>query len=695
MYHTKYLRLQRACCTNRRAPLHWYINILYHTGGCMSDSNSPFILHSPFPIAGGQNDAIETLAAARPSKSLLVGVTGSGKTFTMANIIARQDKPVLILAPNKTLAAQLYEEFSLFFPDNKVCYFVSYYDYYQPESYLPAQDIYIPKETKINDELDRLRIEATASIINRPDTIVISSVSSIYSLGNPTDYRDLALRYHKGQNIKRADLIKQLIAIQYKRNEVSKEPGTFQVLGNTIHVLLPYQKDTLRIEMFGDTIEAFSLVGRQDHRVLMQLDSVVIFPAKHFVTPADRKEAALASIRSELEGYKHTLTNPLYRERIIKRVEHDLEMLDQVGYVSGVENYTIHFDGRKSGERPYCLFDFFPKDFLLIIDESHIAIPQLRGMYAGDKARKKALIEYGFRLPSAYDNRPLMFSEIEQFFSNTLFVSATPGDYEVQNADVVAEQIIRPTGLLDPEIAIHPRIGQMEHLVNQIRTTAKNGFRSLVMVMTKKLAEELARYLEEQKISTCYLHSDLKTPQRTELLHKLRLGVFDCLVGVNLLREGIDLPEVALVAIMDADIESFLRDKRSLIQIIGRAARNSESRVILYGDTVTRSMRAAIEETDRRRAIQQAYNEEHHITPTTVQREVTKSISNIQEAIAQASLKKKPKKAQEAQANAALSKEERMKKRLVLEQEMQKASQALRFEEAIALRAEWLALGDE
>jgi excinuclease ABC subunit B len=644
-----------------------------------------FKLHSPFIPAGSQPKAIEQLQAARPGVSTLIGVTGSGKTFTMANIIAQQNNPVLILSPNKTLAAQLYEEFSLFFPENKVCYFVSYYDYYQPESYLPAQDIYIPKETKINSEIERLRIEATASLINRNDTIVIASVSSIYSLGNPEDYRALSLSLKTGQTYKRADLIRMLLFIQYARNEIEKVPGTFQVLGNTIEVLLPYQREKLRIELFGDTIESLSWVDKMNNTPLMTLDNTIIFPAKHFVTTQEKKDTAVKSIQQELDDWAPKVHNPLYQERIRQRVSHDLEMLKEVGYCSGIENYSVHFDGRKPDEPPFCLFDFFPKNFLLIMDESHITIPQLRGMFHGDQARKKSLIDFGFRLPSAKDNRPLKFSEIERYFNDVIFVSATPGPYELEHSDTLVEQIIRPTGLLDPVVQIHPRENQMKHLVKEIKETADKGFRSLVMVMTKKLAEQLATYLEEQKIKVCYLHSELKTPKRTELLQKLRLGIFDCLVGVNLLREGIDLPEVALVAIMDADLESFLRDKRSFIQIMGRAARNTESKVVLYADKTTKSMQEAINETARRRSLQEAYNALHDITPETVKREIGKTITNLQEAIAQASAgkKKKGEKISDAEVTKNLAK---------LEKEMLEAAENLNFEKAIALREEWYAL---
>jgi excinuclease ABC subunit B len=643
----------------------------------------PFKLHAPFPLAGDQAQAIKTLGKNRPGKSTLLGVTGSGKTYTIANVIANQSKPVLILSPNKTLAAQLYEEFSLFFPENKVCYFVSYYDYYQPESYLPAQDIYIAKETQVNAEIERLRIESTASIINRPDTIVIASVSCIYSLGNPADYKALAFPLKLGETISRADLIRRLIFIQYVRNEVDKVPGTFQVYGNAIEINLPYQKEKLRIELDGSTIERLQWVNRLNNTVLTELDNVLIFPAKHFVTTQDRRDAAITSIEQELKLWTPQLQNPIYQDRIETRVRHDLEALHERGFCSGIENYSIHFDGRKTGEPPFCLFDFFD-DFLLVIDESHIAIPQLKGMYAGDRARKKTLVDFGFRLPSAYDNRPLKFEEIEKHFNDVVFVSATPGEYELSHSNTVVEQIIRPTGIVDPVIELHKRENQITHLIDEIKKTKEKGYRSLVMVMTKKLAEEMARYLQEQKIKVCYMHHDIKTPQRTELLHKLRTGVFDCLVGVNLLREGLDLPEVALVAIMDADIESFLRDKRSLIQIIGRAARNVESKVILYGDTVSGSMKAAIDETNRRRAIQENHNEKHGITPKNVQREVTKSISPLQKAIAAAS-KATPK-------TKPLTEEQLTKKIAQLEAEMDKAAEAFDFERAIQLRDEWFEL---
>ncbi len=646
-----------------------------------------FKLHTPFAPAGSQPEAIKKLVNARPGISTLVGVTGSGKTYTMANVIAAQDKPVLVLAPNKTLAAQLYEEFSLFFPENKVCYYVSYYDYYQPESYLPAQDIYVPKETKVNSEIERLRIEATASLMHRKDVIIIGSVSCIYSLGNPEEYRKLALPLTIGQKISRTDLIRKLIYIQYERNEMDRRPGTIQVMGNSIEVNVPYQKEKLRIELFGDQIEAMYWVTKLNNKVVQEADHTIVFPAKHFVTTEQQFKAGMNSIAAELQEWAPTLTNPIYKERIEKRVAHDLEMLAEVGYCSGIENYSVHFDGRQSGQKPYTLLDFFGDDFLMIVDESHMALPQLRGMYAGDHARKKSLIEFGFRLPTAFDNRPLKFEEIEEYFKDVIFVSATPGEYEMKQSQSIVEQIIRPTGLVDPSIEVRPRIGQIDDLVREIKETTQKGYRSLVIVLTKKLAEDMARYLEERQIKVCYLHSELKTPQRTELLQKLRLGIFDCLVGVNLLREGIDLPELALVAIMDADIESFLRDRRSLIQIIGRAARNTESKVLMYADKVTQSMQEAINETNRRRQLQQTFNEKHNITPVSVKREVTKSITDLQKAIAQAS--KQSAKKKKVLPETPVEIEARLAE---IEIEMSKAAEALDFEHAIALREEWFVL---
>jgi len=661
----------------------------------MSSETKKFHLIAPYDPAGSQPRAIAELVEQRPGVSTLLGVTGSGKTFTLANVIAQEQRQVLVLSPNKTLAAQLYEEFTHFFPHNKVCYFVSYYDYYQPESYLPAQDIYIPKETKINSEIERLRVEATASLVNRRDVIVIASVSAIYSLGNPEDYRSLTLRLKVGEPYTRAALIAALVAIQYQRNDTERASGMFQVLGSAIIIWLPYIQDSIRIELYGDTIERIEFVERGNYRVLRSVDSILIFPAKHFVTTPAQLDAAIGLIKKDLAAALEAQENELYRERLRARVGHDITMLKNTGYCSGIENYSRYFEGRQPGEKPYCLFDFFDKDFLLVLDESHIAIPQLSAMYNGDRSRKTALIEYGFRLPSAYDNRPLQFSEIEQYFNDVIFVSATPGAYELRKTkeagSAVVEQVVRPTGIVDPEICVQPREGQLDDLLARIRATTEAGYRTLVTVLTKKMAEEMAEYLEAQRIKVCYLHSDIKTPERTELLLKLRRGVFDCLVGINLLREGLDLPEVALVAIMDADIEGFLRDERSLMQTIGRAARNTRSVVVLYADKVTKSMAAAMQETERRRAMQLQYNADNGIIPRTVEREVSDALSSIQQSIADASAhnKKKKEKAARAPRKGTREFDAYVAK---LQEEMQQAAAEQDFEKAIEIRDRLLGL---
>lgn len=645
---------------------------------------SKFTLHAPFSPMGDQPEAIKELVKTENSIRTLMGVTGSGKTFTIANVIKEQSKPVIILSPNKTLAGQLYEEFSLFFPENKVCYFVSYYDYYKPESYIPSQDLYFQKETKINEEIERLRIEATASVINRSDTIIITSVSCIYSLGNPKDFKELALSLSINLKMKQRDVIKKLLSIQYIRNDIEKISGTFAVFFEAIEIVLPYQRDRLRIEFFGDAIERLSWVQRESNKETMTLDNTIVFPARHFVTTDEKKKDAIVSIQKELDEWSPKLENLLYRDRITKRVSHDIELIKHTGMCQGIENYSSHFEKRPHGIPPYTLFNYFD-DFLFIIDESHLSIPQLRAMYVGDQSRKQVLVDFGFRLPSAKDNRPLIFEETEAFFKDVIFVSATPGEYELTHSAKVAEQIIRPTGIPDPIIEIRGRINQLENIKKEIDQTTKSGSRTLITVLTKKLAEELADYFENKGIKICYLHHDLKTPQRTDILHKLRIGEFDCLVGINLLREGLDLPEVALVVIMDADIEGFLRDKRSLIQTVGRAARNANSKVIMYADKITKSMQLAIEETERRRVIQLEYNKKNSIKVESTKRSVVKSITPLSQLKEKLKTEPLPKK--------------RIKNRekylLYLEKEMEKAAEELNFEKAIELRKEWLALKEE
>jgi excinuclease ABC subunit B len=646
-----------------------------------------FKLHPPFPPAGDQQQAIDSLVQARPGKSTLLGVTGSGKTYTIAQVIAKQDRPVIVLAPNKTLAAQLYEEFVQFFPENRVCYFVSYYDYYQPESYVPAQDKYTPKEAKINKEIERLRVETAASLVTRNDTIVIASVSSIYSLGDPTDFKTAAVSVSVGQQISRDSLVRQLEHIQYRRTELERGPGSLHERDDWLEITVPYAQERLQIVFEQDRVQRIELRRRHDDSLVETQTATLIFPARHFVMSEDKRKRAIISIREELEQWLPKLSEQHYRDRLQSRVERDIELLEKHGYCPGIENYSIHFDGRPWGNPPFCLLDFF-EDPLIVIDESHLMLPQLQGMYAGDRIRKKNLVEFGFRLPSAYENRPLRFEETERYFRDVIFVSATPGRYEVENSSHIVEQVVRPTGLIDPEITIRSREQQLDTLVAEIEGTRQRGYRTLVTVLTKKMAEDLALYLEQKHIKVCYLHSDLKTPQRTEILHKLRAGVFDCVVGVNLLREGLDLPEVALVAIMDADIEGFLRDKRSLIQTIGRAARNIDAKVVLYADKMTESMRNAIDETDRRRAIQKGHNTAHGIIPRTVVRTVTKSISPLQQAIARASKVVPIKK----RALLSMSTTELDQRIAELQTSMQEAAEHHDYDVAIHLRDEWFIL---
>ena len=585
-----------------------------------------FRLKADYRPKGSQPEAISALTRGvldGKQFQTLLGVTGSGKTFTIANVIQNLQRPTLVLAHNKTLAGQLYNEFKEFFPDNHVEYFISYYDYYQPESYIPKKDQYIEKDASINPKIEMMRLAATASLLSHRDTIVVASVSCIYSIGNPENFQNMGFELRTGQRISRRELIEKLIDILFERNDTELMPGRFRVKGDTIDIIPGYFTDIIRIELFGDEIDRIAEIEKATGRVKEKLDYFYVYPARHFVTPKEEIDAAITSIRDELETVLGSgKLDDLGAHRLRQRTEYDIEMIEETGSCKGIENYSRHFDKRNTGERPFCLLDYFPDDFLLVIDESHQSLPQVRGMYNGDHARKIPLVEYGFRLPSAFDNRPLMFSEFEQFMHQTIFVSATPGEYELEHSGETVEQIIRPTGLVDPAVEVRPIQGQTEDLMREIRATIERGDRALVTTLTKKLAEELSEYLAANGIKTRYLHSDIKTLERTELIRQLRLGMFDVLVGINLLREGLDIPEVGFIGILDADKEGFLRNTRSLIQIIGRAARNAESHVVLYADVMTDSIKAALAETARRRALQLAFNAEHGIVPQTIRKPI-------------------------------------------------------------------------
>jgi excinuclease ABC subunit B len=587
-----------------------------------------FRISADFEPTGDQPQAIEKLVEgiwAGHRFQTLVGVTGSGKTFTMANVIERVQKPTLVIAHNKTLAAQLASEFREFFPDNAVEYFVSYYDYYQPEAYIPQTDTYIEKDSSINEEIDRLRHAATQAVLERRDVIVVASVSSIYGLGSPEDYSRTILTFRQGQAYNREDVLRRLIDMQFRRNEFALERGTFRVKGDVLEVQPADEEVITRIEFFGDEVERITVVNPTTGEVLSVTDRVTIYPATHFVTPWDRMERALAEIEAEMrERVEYFLKHNRYIEaqRIEERTKYDMEMMREIGYCNGIENYSRILDGRAPGTPPHTLLDYFPEDFLLFIDESHQTVPQLHGMYNGDRSRKMTLVEYGFRLPSALDNRPLTFDEFIERVNQVVFVSATPGPYELEHSTQVVEQLIRPTGLVDPEVEVRPTEGQIDDLIEEIRARVAAGERVLVTTLTKRMAEDLSEYLLELDMKVHYLHSDINTLERMEILRDLRLGVYDVVVGINLLREGLDLPEVSLVAILDADKEGFLRSETSLIQTIGRAARNVNGKVLMYADNVTDSMRRAIDETQRRRAIQMEYNEKHGITPATIQKAV-------------------------------------------------------------------------
>lgn len=658
-----------------------------------------FELVSDYQPTGDQPAAIQELTAGvlRGERfQTLLGVTGSGKTYTMANVIANVGKPTLVLSHNKTLAAQLYAEFKSFFPRNAVEYFISYYDYYQPEAYVPTTDTYIAKDTSINDEIDRLRLKATSSLLERSDVVIVASVSCIYGLGSPEDYKQLLLIVRQGERVDRRQILQKLVDIHYNRNDFEFKRGTFRVRGDVIEVIPAYEEEGIRIELFGNYVENISIIDTLTGKVIANRDTAAIYPAKHYVTTPPKMEEAIRNIKLELEerlAWLRSHNKLLEAQRLEMRTNYDLEMMQEIGYCSGIENYSRHLTGRKAGERPFTLIDFFPKDFLLFVDESHVSIPQVQGMYHGDRSRKETLVEYGFRLPSALDNRPLNFAEFESMLNQVIFVSATPGDYELEKSGgVVVEQIIRPTGLIDPEIVVKPIKGQIDDLISEIRQRVERGERTLVTTLTKRMAEDLADYLAEMNIKVRYLHSEIATLDRVEILRDLRLAEFDVLVGINLLREGLDLPEVSLVAVLDADKEGFLRSETSLMQIAGRAARNVGGKVIFYADQITKSMQKTIDETNRRRKIQQQYNEEHGITPTTIY----KSIEDVMRATVVADEKvdkwgSRRKKARDAHEKK-LSQWEREELIQQYEQEMLAAARNLEFERAAELRdeIEWL-----
>lgn len=601
------------------------------------EEHRSFKLKANYQPAGDQPAAMKKLITNYKNnkhKQCLLGVTGSGKTFTMASYIRDLNMPTLIITHNKTLAAQLYREFREYFPNNAVEYFVSYYDYYQPEAYVPTSDTYIEKDSSINDEIDRLRLRATSSLLERNDTVIISSVSCVYGLGSPEEYRHSMLMLDRGIEIDRNTVIRQLLHIQYNRNDMDFSRGNFRVRGDTLEVFPAYRKEGIRIEWFGEEIDSLSLFDPLTGNVLDKSERIVIYPAKHFITSPPKLKEAVSKIQEELENqieFFKLHNKPLEAERIESRTRYDLEMLQEMGYCNGIENYSRHLSGRKAGEAPSCLMDYFPEDFLIIIDESHATLPQVRGMFEGDRSRKQTLVDFGFRLPSALDNRPLNFKEFERFAKNVLYVSATPADYELNTSSDVVEQIIRPTGLLDPEIEIRPVSGQIDDVIREIKLRTEKNERTLITTLTKKMSEDLTDYLADADIKVSYLHSEVETIERVEIIRDLRKGIYDVIVGVNLLREGLDMPEVSLVAIFDADKEGFLRNERSLIQTIGRAARNVNGKAILYADKTTPSMESAIRETIRRRKIQEEYNIKNNITPTTIIKHVVDIIGRQKE----------------------------------------------------------------
>ena len=649
-----------------------------------------FKLQAPFQPMGDQPEAIRGLVEgvrAGKEHQVLLGATGTGKTFTIASVIQELQKPALVMAHNKTLAAQLYAEFKEFFPENAVSYFVSYYDYYQPEAYVPRHDLYIEKETEINEEIERLRLAATTALVSRRDVIIVASVSCIYGLGSPEEFGKGTVRLKIGELYRRNALLRQLIESQYQRNDMELRPGTFRVRGDTLEIIPAYEdKRAYRITFFGDEVERIMQFSPLTGEIFDEPDEVPIYPAKQYLTDADRLKEAIRNIEAELEerlAFFKEQGKHLEAQRIEQRTRYDLEMLKEVGYCSGIENYSRHLDGRAPGTHPWTMIDFLPSDYLLVIDESHMSIPQIRGMYNGDRARKETLVEYGFRLPSAVDNRPLRFDEFEQVMGHTIYTSATPGPYEMGKADQVVEQIIRPTGLVDPEVEVRPTAGQVDNLIGEIRERVERGERVLVTTLTKRMAEDLSEYLQELGMKVHYLHSEVETLERVGILRDLRLGVFDVLVGINLLREGLDLPEVSLVAILDADKEGFLRSGTALIQTIGRAARHVSGRVIMYADRMTDSMKFAIEETNRRRAKQVKYNEENGIVPVSIHKaihDLTEEMSS--KAVAEMRGEYKAKSVMDMPRN------EIQKIIHEMEKQMKEAAKNLEFERAAALRDE-------
>ncbi len=643
-----------------------------------------FEVVSPYQPQGDQPQAIEKLVAGvREGKKFqtLMGVTGSGKTFTMAHTIAQLQKPTLIISHNKTLAAQLYEEMKELFPHNAVGYFVSYYDYYQPEAYIPQRDIYIEKDASRNDDLDRLRLSATSHLVSRDDVIIVASVSCIFGLGSPEQYRNSVVSIRKDAPIERDDLIKKLLDLQYQRNDFDFKRGTIRVRGDVMEVHPSYEEFAYRVEFFGDEITNIDAINPLTGEILASSDGIFIYPAVHYVMPEEKIGGALVNIRDELDKQVMHLRGQgklLEAQRLLARTKYDLEMIQEVGYCSGIENYSRHFDGRQPGEKPYTLIDYFPKDFLMMVDESHVTLPQISAMYVGDRMRKEVLVDHGFRLPSAMDNRPMKYEEFEAMWNNVIFVSATPGKIEFAKTEgEIVEQVIRPTGLIDPVIEVHPAQGQVPHLLEQVKIVVARGERVLVTTLTKRLSEDLSAYIQEAGLKCRYLHSEIQTIERTEILADLRRGEFDVLIGINLLREGLDLPEVSLVCILDADKTGFLRSETSLIQTIGRAARNVHSKVILYADTITPAMRRAMDETERRRAIQTKYNTEHGITPATVVKAIRQSLESEIRA---------RKTAAEAMGAANEAQLDHTELILLLEEEMLTAAQNLEFERAAQLR---------